>query len=96
MKCADVGHSTCVRAVHAQWVTALQEELFCQGDLERSMNLPLSPMADRTSAKDHDASQIAFFSVIVIPLFTLLVKWFPGAAPLLIAAKDNLKSYSEA
>ncbi len=96
MKCADVGHSTCVRAVHAQWVTALQEELFCQGDLERSMNLPLSPMADRTSAKDHDASQIAFFSVIVIPLFTLLVKWFPGAAPLLIAAEDNLKSYSEA
>lgn len=96
IKCADIGHSTCVRTVHAQWVKALQEELYGQGDLERSLNLPLSPMADRTSTRDHGASQIAFFGVIVIPLFTLLVEWFPGTAPLLIAAEENLQSYSEA
>ena len=96
IKCADIGHCTCTRSVHAQWVAALQEELFCQGDLERSMGMPLSPMADRGCMASHNASQVAFFAVIVIPVYQVLVKCFPGSAPLLRAAEDNMQSYSEA
>ena len=94
VKCADIGHSTCVPSVHAQWVKALQEELFSQGDLERDLNMPISPMADRTCTEALDASQVAFFNIVVIPLFTLLLKWFPGAEPLLRAAEANASSYS--
>lgn len=93
VKCADIGHCTCIRSVHAQWVKVLQEELFCQGDLERSRGMPLSPMADRASVASHNASQVAFFAVIVIPLYQVLLKCFPGSAPLLRAAQDNMQSY---
>ena len=48
LKCADLGHLSAGREVHAKWVGLLQEEFFCQGDREREHGLPISPLMDRS------------------------------------------------
>ena len=47
LKCADVGHLAKSEAVHTRWVEALEEELFCQGDLEKKLGMPVSPLMNR-------------------------------------------------
>ena len=47
MKCADLGHLASEESVHMKWVSALEEEMFRQGDLEKSKGYPISPLMDR-------------------------------------------------
>ena len=48
MKCADLGHLASAESVHLKWVHALEEEMFRQGDLEKTKGYPVSPLMDRT------------------------------------------------
>ena len=48
MQVADLGHCYLPRDQHVQWVKELEEEMFAQGDRERELGLPISPMMDRT------------------------------------------------
>lgn len=44
---------------HKQWVEALQEEMFRQGDREKELRLEVSPMMDRTkTGVNHPDSQV--------------------------------------
>eukprot|EP00775_Hariotina_reticulata_P007385 gene7385-7594_t len=47
LKAADLGHLAAPPAVHRQWVAALEEENFRQGDRERAAGLAVSPLMDR-------------------------------------------------
>jgi 3'5'-cyclic nucleotide phosphodiesterase len=48
MQVADLSHLSSGWALHKTWVGLLEEELFQQGDRERLLGLPVSPMADRS------------------------------------------------
>ena len=89
LKAADVGHTTSAYPVHKKWLSALQDELHAQGDLERKIGIPNSPMTDRHSDSDISSSQVGFFDVIVLPLYTQLTAYYTGTQPMLQAAQDN-------
>jgi hypothetical protein len=73
LKCADIGHLACPRAVHRRWVKCLEEELFRQGDQERSNGLPISPLMDRHKA-GITKSQTGFFDIVALPMYQSFVQ----------------------
>ena len=70
LKCADLGHLTSSQDVHKQWVGLLQEEMFRQGDRERSLGQPVSPLMDRNK-EGVLKSQCGFFNVVALPMYTV-------------------------
>mmetsp|Transcript_6717 Transcript_6717/g.11556 ORF Transcript_6717/g.11556 Transcript_6717/m.11556 type:complete len:507 (-) Transcript_6717:129-1649(-) len=65
---ADLGHTSRPWDVHKNVVCLLEEEMFSQGDQERALGLPISPMMDRL--KDSAATgQNFFLDKLVRPLF---------------------------
>ena len=54
-----------------------------QGDKERQVGLPVSPLMDRTLQGGMTRSQLGVFSIVGIPLFKALVELFPEAQPVL-------------
>ena len=48
LKCADLGHLAAPWPVHQKWVAGLEEELFRQGDNEKQLLMPVSPLMDRS------------------------------------------------
>uniref|UniRef100_A0A061SN98 3-cyclic-nucleotide phosphodiesterase n=1 Tax=Tetraselmis sp. GSL018 TaxID=582737 RepID=A0A061SN98_9CHLO len=90
IKVADLGHCALPFPQHQEWVMRLQEEMFSQGDVEKSNALDVSPMMDRDKGGVcSPESQVGFFEVIVLPLFTAWVEVFPENYYLLQQAKAN-------
>ncbi|CAH8639981.1 unnamed protein product [Schistosoma rodhaini] len=69
--CADISHPAKEWALHEQWSDILCEEFFRQGDRERELNLPISPLCDRNTVVVPQ-SQIGFIDFIVEPSFQVL------------------------
>jgi cAMP-specific phosphodiesterase 4 len=88
LKVADLGHICSPLAIHKKWVSALEEEMFRQGDTEKSLRLPVSPLCDRDKG-GITQSQVGFFRVVVLPLLEVYASHFPAAQPLLSAAQSN-------
>ncbi|KAJ9519215.1 hypothetical protein QJQ45_017879 [Haematococcus lacustris] len=90
LKASDLGHVCEGHEVHLQWVSCLEEEFFKQGDREKAAGLPVSPLFDR-DRPGITRSQVGFFEIVVLPLYRAFAAAFPGAFPLLHAAKDNYR-----
>ncbi|KXZ45534.1 hypothetical protein GPECTOR_53g120 [Gonium pectorale] len=82
LKVADIGHLGEELSVHIRWLTALEEEFFSQGDRERQLGLPISPLFDR-SKQGVSKSQVGFYEFVALPLAHAMASAFPGARPLL-------------
>ena len=65
--------------MHRNWVEALQEEFWMQGDREMVMGMAPTPMFDRFAGERIGASQVGFIEVVALPLFTTLVEAVPFA-----------------
>ena len=85
IKCADIGHLASTGATHRKWVSCLEEEMFRQGDKEKTMGLPISPLMDRRKA-GVTKSQTGFFNVVAIPLYEAFAEVFSEAKEV----RDNL------
>jgi len=68
IKCADVSHPARTWKVHERWSHLITEEFYRQGDRERELGLPLSPLCDR-HAHNLPKSQIGFVNFVVLGSF---------------------------
>ncbi|GIL62062.1 hypothetical protein Vafri_16373, partial [Volvox africanus] len=82
MKAADLGHLGEELPVHQRWLSSLEEEFFRQGDRERELGLPISPLFDRVK-QGVGKSQVGFYDFVALPLVHALSGAFPGAQPLM-------------
>ncbi|KAK9844616.1 hypothetical protein WJX74_004725 [Apatococcus lobatus] len=93
LKTADLGHTFMPWREHCLWSKRLQQELFCEGDLHRSVlgAEPPTIMDRRLCAAGHtfESSQAGFFLYVVLPLLECLVAALPGVRPVLEQARAN-------
>jgi hypothetical protein len=82
LKLADLGHLCDELSTHLQWVDALQEEFYLQGDAELAAGLPVTPLFERCKP-GVTKSQVPFMDIVAVPLYRSFAKAFPGVKPLL-------------
>lgn len=75
LKCADISNPARPWSICKEWCSAVMDEFFHQGDLERKLSLPISFLCDRNTV-DIPKSQDAFIGFVVEPLFALWSKYF--------------------
>jgi len=92
MKCSDLGHLALPWEIHLAWVRRLEAEFFAQGDREKDLGLPVSFLMDRNKPGASE-TQVGFFDFVVLPLFRLLQRAAPSAAPLLASVVDNHEAW---
>ncbi|XP_012271302.1 calcium/calmodulin-dependent 3',5'-cyclic nucleotide phosphodiesterase 1 isoform X2 [Orussus abietinus] len=66
LHCCDISHPAKRWDLHHRWTMQLLEEFFRQGDKERALGLPFSPLCDRNNTLVAE-SQIGFIEFIVEP-----------------------------
>ncbi|XP_028402818.1 calcium/calmodulin-dependent 3',5'-cyclic nucleotide phosphodiesterase 1B-like isoform X2 [Dendronephthya gigantea] len=66
LHCADICHPAKEWSVHKKWTDRVMEEFFEQGDAEKDLGLPLSPLCDRNTTVIPE-SQVGFISLILSP-----------------------------
>ncbi|XP_025190950.1 calcium/calmodulin-dependent 3',5'-cyclic nucleotide phosphodiesterase 1-like isoform X2 [Melanaphis sacchari] len=66
LHCADISHPAKEWDLHYRWTCQLLEEFFLQGDMEKKLGLPFSPLCDRNNTLIAE-SQIGFIEFIVEP-----------------------------
>ncbi|XP_015520220.1 calcium/calmodulin-dependent 3',5'-cyclic nucleotide phosphodiesterase 1 isoform X2 [Neodiprion lecontei] len=66
LHCCDISHPAKRWDLHHKWTMQLLEEFFRQGDKERALGLPFSPLCDRNNTLVAE-SQIGFIEFIVEP-----------------------------
>lgn len=71
LHCCDISHPAKRWNLHHRWTMLLLEEFFRQGDLERELNLPFSPLCDRNNTLVAE-SQIGFIDFIVDPSMSVM------------------------
>ncbi|XP_046859898.1 calcium/calmodulin-dependent 3',5'-cyclic nucleotide phosphodiesterase 1A-like isoform X2 [Xenia sp. Carnegie-2017] len=70
LHCADIGHPAKEWSVHKKWADRVMEEFFEQGDIEKNLGLPLSPLCDRKTTVIPE-SQVSFINIILAPSLDL-------------------------
>jgi len=89
LKCADLGHLALPWHEHCSWVQRLETEFFAQGDREKELGFEeVTFLMDRDKPGVSE-TQVGFFDFVVLPLFSLLVRVFPDAHPMLEAVRCN-------
>ncbi|KAL7064885.1 hypothetical protein AAHC03_05304 [Spirometra sp. Aus1] len=73
LHCADISHPAKEWDLHRVWTEMLFEEFFNQGDHEKALGLPCSPLCDRQTTPIAQ-SQLGFINFIVTPSFELLAE----------------------
>lgn len=49
LHCADISHPAKQWSLHEKWTNLLVQEFFTQGDKEKELGLPFSPLCDRNN-----------------------------------------------
>lgn len=90
IKCADMSHLCKTSTMHVEWVHRLEKEFLRQGDQEKLRGIPVGLMMDREKPLRVSATQVGFYDVIAMPMFTNFVKFMPESKPMLEAGASNL------
>ena len=89
---ADVGNPVKPLKTYAKWADRVLREFFAQGEKEKSLGIPVSPMMDR-GATNVAMSQINFIEFVVAPLYASFVRLFPETAELVGNLVGNRMHY---
>ncbi|KAG2437154.1 hypothetical protein HXX76_005821 [Chlamydomonas incerta] len=95
IKAADIGHLGESLEVHKRWLAGLEEEFFRQGDKEKALGIPISPLFDRAK-QGVSKSQVGFYEFVALPLVHALAGAFPGTQPLKASFEANYRMYRRA
>jgi hypothetical protein len=90
LKCADLSHMVDATSYHLKWVADLEQECFLQGDAEKRLGLPVTPLFDRTKP-GLTKSQVAFMEIVALPLFQALSEAFPDTQYLCDGVSDRAR-----
>jgi hypothetical protein len=90
----DLSHNTKAFEISKTWTYLLYEEFYQQGDVERSLNIPISMFCDRNNSNIPKA-QIGFIKGIILPTFDVLVNFFPNLSYLINNIEDNLANWGK-
>ncbi|PFH32418.1 3'5'-cyclic nucleotide phosphodiesterase domain-containing protein [Besnoitia besnoiti] len=72
MRAADIGHGLVNWEEHYEWSMRVTVEFYLQGDEEKRLGLPTSPLCDRDQASQLPKSQVGFLTYVVLPLIVEL------------------------
>ena len=73
---ADLSSQAKPQPLAIEWTDRCLDEFFEQGDDEKRLSLPISPLCDRETTKRAE-SQIGFIKFVVAPTYEILGKVFP-------------------
>ncbi|CAF3344779.1 unnamed protein product [Rotaria sp. Silwood1] len=93
LHCADISHPGKPWDIHHTWTQSLMEEFFKQGEKEKDLGLPCSPLCDRDNTLVAE-SQIGFIQYIVEPSFIVVGDMLEKVLKSLVAADSELLSPS--
>lgn len=91
---ADIAHNTKPFIMSEKWTELLTEEFHLQGDLEKSLGLPISFLCDRNTS-NVPKSQIGFIDFVILPTFQLLKEAFPSCEYLVKIAQTNKETWKK-
>ncbi len=77
LKMADVSNPARPTKLYLKWSKSVTEEFYRQGDKEKDLNIPISPLMDRTKPS-LGKGQVAFMNYIVQPMYEMFCKLMPG------------------
>jgi len=80
---ADISTPSKPIAISDRWTGLLQCEFFLQGDEEKRLKLPVSPLCDRDTV-NFARSQVAFIQFIVQPVFAALADLAPRVESIIL------------
>ena len=89
---ADISNPAKPSKISQQWTDKVYEEFFRQGDLEKSMGIPISMMCDRLSTNVNQA-MIGFISFVVMPTIDILFNILPELPEYSKNIQENLKKH---
>jgi len=92
---ADISNAAKAAPVFEMWTDRCLEEFFQQGDKEKELDLPASPLCDRDTTSKPE-SQIGFIKYIILPTFELLGTCIPNVKEQIVPIiQDNLQYWIE-
>merc|ERR1719183_3015084 len=92
LHCADISNQAKPQWTAYHWSMKVLKEFFAQGDAERRLDLPVSPLCDR-NATDVPSSQVGFIDFIVRPSFVVLQAAFPAATNFVKETNTNYQAW---
>jgi len=90
IKTGDIGHGLMPWTAHREWSYRVSAEFFGQGDEERNLGLPISPLCDRTAKTNMAGSQAFFIDVFSSAVMEAILGFIQPDADV-----EKLKSYLE-
>jgi hypothetical protein len=83
----DLGNPAKPLRIYLEWTERVVEEFFRQGDREKELGIPISPMMNREKP-NVEKSQIGFMDYVINPLFKLWSQLIPDESQCCL---DNIK-----
>jgi len=95
IKTVDLGHTFKPWEQHEAWVDRITNEFYALGDRERDEQLSISPLCDRNRDTDVNASQVGFFSFVIVPFYKAVEHVLPSANHIVAKSRDNLAIWKD-
>ena len=89
---ADISNPTKPQKICVRWAHNALNEFFAQGEKEKELSLPVSPLCDKQTTKTAD-SQIGFLQFVVRPAYVLLGDIVPKVKEELLPIIDENLEY---
>ena len=76
LHCADISNPVKDISIYKKWVIVVMTEFYQQGDKERELKMPISPMFDRNNSSV-SKTQSGFIEFIIKPIYRIWGEFIP-------------------